>query len=311
MKKSLGSVYVSLIMAMLFWGFTFVVFKFANESFRPISIIFFRLIVAIIFLFSFARIMRRLQPIRREDYKWLILLAFFEPFLYFLGESFGLTLVSSTLASVIISTIPLFIPVAAYFFYREKVTLLNMAGLLLSFMGVIMVVFNTGDSQGASLKGILLMLFAVLSAVGYTMTVKKLTGSYNPITITAWQSLIGMLLFLPLFLIIDLPQLQLREASAISIWSLVFLGVFGSSLAFILFTVGIREIGATKSNIFTNLIPVFVAILSFFLLDETMPLLKIAGIVLVLAGLFMTQGEALMKKSNGFRLWNNRRPPII
>ncbi len=311
MKKKLSTVYISLLLAMLFWGFTFVVFKFANESFRPISIVFFRLIVAVVFLFSFARIMNRLQPVKREDFKWLLLLGFFEPFLYFLGESFGLTIVSSTLASVLISTIPLFVPVAAYIFYREKVSLLNLAGLLVSFLGVVMVVFNSGEGGGASLKGILLMMFAVFSAVGYTMMVKKLAGSYNPITITAWQSLIGLLLFLPLFLIVDLPHLQLREATAVSIWSLVFLGVFGSSLAFILFTIGIREIGATRSNIFTNLIPVFVAILSFFLLGETMPFMKIAGILLVLGGLFMTQAEALGKKANGFKIWNNRRPPII
>jgi len=310
MKSKLGRVYISLLLAMFFWSCTFVVFKFANESFAPISIIFFRLTVAIVFLFSFAKLMKRLQPVAREDFKWMFLLGFFEPFLYFLGESFGLTLVSSTIASVIISTIPLFVPIAAYLFYREKVSLLNFLGLMLSFLGVVMVVFNTGEESGASPKGIMLMLFAVFAAVGYTMIVKRLAGKYNPITITAWQSMIGMLLFLPLFLIFDLPGLHLKQASIESVLSLVFLGVFGSSLAFILFTIGIREIGATKSNIFTNLIPVFVAILSFFLLGEAMPLLKIAGIVLVLGGLFMSQEEAFKKKANGNRLWN-RKPPII
>jgi len=310
MNKKLGRVYISLLLAMFFWSCTFVVFKFANQSFRPISIIFFRLNVAIIFLFSFAKIMKRLQPIQKEDIKWIFLLGFFEPFMYFLGESFGLTFVSSTIASVIVSTIPLFVPLAAFFIYREKITLLNIAGLLLSSIGVIMVVFNSGDNGTVSLKGVLLMFFAVLSAIGYTMVVKKLTDKYNPITITAWQSMVGMLLFLPLFLIFDLPGIHLTEASAISILSLVFLGVFGSSLAFILFTIGIREIGATKANIFTNLIPVFVATLSFFFLKEAMPMLKILGIVLVLGGLFLTQEDAFKRKGNGKKLWN-RRPPII
>ncbi len=311
MKKPLSTVYISLILAMLFWSFTFVAFKFANESFRPISIVFFRLIIAIVLLFGFAKLMKRLQPVRKGDFKWLILLAFFEPFLYFLGESFGLTFISSTLASVIVSTIPLFVPIAAYIFYRERITALNLAGLFVSFAGVILVIFNNNDAGPVSIKGILLMFFAVLSTIGYTMMVKKLAGTYNPITITAWQSLIGMFFFLPLFLLFDLPGLHLGEASSVSIWSLVFLGVFGSSFAFILFTIGIREIGATRSNVFTNLIPVFVAILSFFLLGEAMPLLKIGGISLVLAGLFMAQAGNFTKRNNRIRLWNSRRPPVI
>jgi drug/metabolite transporter (DMT)-like permease len=140
MKSKLSLVYISLILAMLFWGYTFVAFKFALESFKPISIIFFRLIISVVFLFILARILGKLQKIRREDYKYFILLSVFEPFLYFLGESFGLTYVSPTIGSVIIALIPLIVPIAAFVLYREKLTLLNWIGLLVSFAGVIAVV---------------------------------------------------------------------------------------------------------------------------------------------------------------------------
>jgi drug/metabolite transporter (DMT)-like permease len=91
MKSKLSLVYLSLILAMLFWGYTFVAFKFALESFKPISIIFLRLIISVIFLFLFARLTGKLERIRKSDYKYFIILAIFEPFFYFLGESFGLT----------------------------------------------------------------------------------------------------------------------------------------------------------------------------------------------------------------------------
>ncbi len=76
--------YVSVILAMIFWGFTFVLFKYASESFRPVTIVFLRLFVSIFFLFGFAWILKRLNRIKRKDQKWFLLMALFEPFFYFL-----------------------------------------------------------------------------------------------------------------------------------------------------------------------------------------------------------------------------------
>src|SRR5690606_21327819 len=71
--------------------------------------------------------------------------------------------------------------------------------------------------------------------------------------------------------------------------AIVLLAVFASTLAFIFFTQSIRQLGVNRSNTFVNLIPVFVAILSFFVLNETMDIQKIAGIFVVIAGLFLAQ----------------------
>lgn len=300
MSKTKAGVYFSVILAMVFWGFTFVAFKYANVSFRPISIIFLRLFVAIFFLFGFALLLKRLGRIKKKDQKWFLLMALFEPFFYFLGEAFGLTMVTATVGSVIIATIPLFVPFAAYFFFKEKLTLMNRIGLLISFAGVLMVVLTKSGGISASPIGILLMFVAVLSATGYTMVVKKLADDYNPITITAYQSLYGLIMFVPLFFIFELPVLDFASATNSSLWALVYLGVFGSGICFILITIGIRELGAARANVFGNLIPVVTAILSFFLLKEAMPLLKILGILVAIAGLLMSQISGIgLKKSNG------------
>lgn len=274
---------------MVFWGITFVVFKYANRSFEPMAIIFIRLLISIPFLFGFAAISGRMMKIRKADYKWFLLLAFFEPFIYFLGESFGLSMVSSTMAAIIISTIPLFVPVAAYFLLKEKLSMTNLTGLIISFFGVIMVIMASEGQFSGNMKGIMLMFLAVLGAVGYTIVAKRLLDRYNGIIITAWQSTLGAIYVLPLFMVFEFQRLLSAEILRESIWAVSYLGIFGSGICFILFTSAIRELGASKANVYANLVPVVAAILSYFVLDEEMPAMKIAGIIVVLTGLLLSQ----------------------
>ena len=293
MSKSRAGVYFLVILAMVFWGFTFVSFKFANQSFRPITIVTFRLFVSLFFLFGFALLFKRLNRIRKKDQKWFLLMAIAEPFFYFLGEAYGLTLVSATVGAVIISTIPLITPFGAYYVFREKLTRMNYLGLVISFGGVLLVILNKSGGLSANPLGILLMFVAVLSAVGYTLVVKRLAEDYTPITMTAYQSLYGLILFIPLFLIFEVPDLDLVRVTTPSLLAVVYLGVFGSGICFIFMAIGIRELGAAKANIFANLIPVVTAILSFLLLKEAMPLLKILGIFIVIVGLLLSQVSSL------------------
>ena len=238
--------------------------------------------------------------IKKRDQKWFLLMALFEPFFYFLGEAFGLTLVTATVGAVIISTIPLFVPFASYLIFREKLTLMNQIGLVISFAGVLMVVMAKSGGLSAQPKGVLLMFVAVFSAVAYTMVVKKLADDYNPITITAFQSFYGLIMFIPLFVIVELPDLDIRAASAESLWAVTYLGVFGSGICFILLTIGIRELGAAKANVFGNLIPVVTAIVAYLLLKESMTAMKIGGIFVVIVGLLMSQISGIgLKKRDG------------
>ncbi len=304
MKSPRGVIYFSLVLTMLFWGLTFVFYKFAFESFRPVTVIFLRLIISVPFILLSGKILRKHGKIERKDLRYVILLSAFEPFLYFMGESYGLTYVSSTMAAVIVATIPLIVPVASYFAYGERLSLLNMIGLLVSFLGVLAVVFSEGAIPSGTLKGVMLMFMAVFSTVGYALLVKKLTGKYNGFTITAYQNFFGIFMFLPFFLALDLGTFTSTVPTMKAVFSLLYLAIFGSSVTFILFTQGVRELGASKANIFTNLIPVFAAVASFFLLGEEMPSLKIIGIVLVLTGLIMSQ-----VKSVKFR--KSQTPPTI
>ena len=284
-------VYIAIVVAMLFWSFSFVWFKMANEYYQPISIIFMRLVIAVVLLTAFIRLSPGIRntKIKREDRKYFLLLGFFEPFLYFLGESFGLTYVSSTAGSVMIATIPVFATIGAWLLYREKLKTLNYIGIALSFVGVLVFIVNRDGSLSFELIGVMLMLLAVLSAVGYNLTLRYLAGNYNPVFIVHVQNIIGLVLFLPLFLIFDLNDLIGATHSVKSLTPVVLLAVFASCGAFILFAWSVRYLGITRSNVFSNCIPVFTAIFAYLLLKEVLTVQNLVGMVIVIAGLFLSQ----------------------
>lgn len=291
--------------AMLFWSFSFVWVKIAYQAYEPLTVVILRLCFSVVLVFGFAFFIRRLQIPSRKDLGTFLLLAFFEPFLYFMGESFGLKYVSSTVAAVIVATIPLFSPVIAWYFYHEKLSRMNLAGLLATFIGVSMVVFNADFTFSASPKGVMLEFFAVFAAIGYSAVLRKLAFRYTTFTIIAFQNLIGILFFLPFWLIFESHTFLSTPFHPQAFGAILLLSFFASSLAFIFFTFSIRYLGINRSNIFINLIPVFVAILAFFILGDRLTPVKIAGIAVVIAGLFLAQ----IRKKNTSSLSKGERPP--
>ena len=117
--------YSSIIFAMIFWSFSFIWTRVAILSFPPVTLITLRLLIASFLLYSISKSAGKFQKLKKKDVKWFLLLAFFEPYMYYMGETFGLTMVEATLASVIIATIPLFAPILAYILIREKITVFS------------------------------------------------------------------------------------------------------------------------------------------------------------------------------------------
>jgi drug/metabolite transporter (DMT)-like permease len=282
-------VYSGITLAMLFWSLSFIGYKVAYQYFEPMALIFFRMVISAIFLTLVIKIIHAGQKINRKDYGQFLLMAIFEPLLYFLGESYGMKLVTPTTGAVIVSTIPLITPIAALLIFREKISWIKVAGISVSFTGVLLVLLGKGLTMAASPTGVALMLVAVLSAVSYSLMIAKLAAKYKPLTIVQIQSILGALLFLPIFLFTDLKATMQIRPSWDAFLPLMFLGIFPSSLSFIFFTAAIREIGITRANVFTNFIPVFTAIFSFFIWGETFTGTKLLGIPVVLAGLMLAQ----------------------
>ncbi len=274
---------------MLFWGMSFVWSKIVLNYYDPITTVLLRLIISSSILFLGLKLFGRLQKPKREDYKLFLLSALFNPFLYFLGENYGLKHSSPTVTAVIIATIPVFTPVVAYFILKERLTKLNIFGLIISFFGVLFMLINRDYSFSASPAGVTWLGLAVFSAVFYSVLLKKLAVKYDAFLIIAMQNLIGTIYFLPLFFIFDFDKFMQVTPNTELVTSLLLLAVFASSLAFVFFAISARELGISRTNLFANLIPVFTAIFSYFILKEHFELRKISGMAIVIFGVLLTQ----------------------
>ena len=274
---------------MIFWSFSFIWFKVANKTFHPITIVFIRLLFSVILMTVFLIVTRNYMKIKKTDRKLFLILALFEPFFYFLGESFGLTYVSATVCSVLISTIPVFATLGAWLIFKERLKVINYAGIVISFIGVIIFVLNSDGSISFNIKGLGLLTLAVLSAVGYSLTLSRLVGTYTPVYIVNVQNLIGAILFLPLFLIFDFKHFISTPFTFNMFKPIIELSIFASCGAFILFAYSVRNMGITRANVFSNIIPVFTALFSFILIGEKLTFQNVLGMAIVIAGLFMSQ----------------------
>ncbi|MDX9695317.1 MAG: DMT family transporter [Bacteroidales bacterium] len=288
-KKSTLTAYIAVSLAMIFWSFTFIWYKEVYHFFNPVTTVFFRLIISSVFLFGLMYPLKKLQKIEKGDLKYFVMVSFFEPFLYFIGESYGIKYVSSTLAAVIIATIPLFNSFTSSWFLNEKITRMNLFGIAFSIVGVGIMIFNKSEGIDASVFGIGMLLLAVAAAIGYAFVIKKLTVKYNPISIVTYHNFIGIFLFAPLFFILDFKEFLVTGFAKEAWIPLLKLAIFGSSFAFIFYTFSVQKLGVAKSSAFTNLIPVITALIAFFILGEVFNINKVLGISLVIGGLFLSQ----------------------
>jgi len=286
-------------LSMIFYGVSFPMTKTALRLFGPITIVTARLFISALVLMT-VNVMRSGNgglP-KKGDWPIFILIALFQPLGYFLFETFGLQYVSASIASILIATIPVFTPVVSRFGVSERLTVYNLAGLFISFLGVVILVTAAGtggDTAGPG--GVLLMFGAVFSAVFYTILVKRLPNGYSPLTITAVRNSLGLIMFIPLFFVFEYDPTSLgsvlqRPGGPEAVMSIVFLAIFASSLAFIFMNHGIRVIGPSRANGLVNLIPVITAVVSLLFFGERFTLQKALGMAVVFAGVMLSQHPA-------------------
>jgi drug/metabolite transporter (DMT)-like permease len=278
---------------MIFWSFSFIWTSVAILSFPPITLITLRLMIASALLFAIVKLCGTFQIIQRKDLKLFLMLAFFEPFLYYLGETFGLTMVSSTLASVIISTIPLFSPILAFVLLRERIGWFTMIGIIVSLMGVLCVIYVPNSGFTANPWGVALLFLAVFAAICYITTLRRISTEYSTLNVIFYQSFFGLIFFVPTFFLTEFSKIATIHITSQAITALLLLSLFASVVAFVLFAGAVRRVGVARTNVFVNLIPVFTAIFSWLLLDEIIRFTQWLGIVVVVMGLFVSQWDKI------------------
>ena len=245
-------------------------------------------------MFLFNTAYGRIKRIQKRDLPKFLLLAFFEPFTYFICETFGIKLTGSpTISAVVIATIPIFSTGAGVIFFKEKITPLNIIGIIISLTGILMVAAAKGAAGENFIWGILLLLVAVLSTVGHSSLTKSLVGIYSSQTIVMYQFLIGAVYLLPLFLWKGLDDFNAEIYFSPEVWyPLICLTILCSSLAFSLWVSSIKSLGVAKSSIFSARIPVAAAVVAWILGHELLNARQWTGIAISVIGVVLSQNNA-------------------
>ena len=291
-RDSLAGTYLFTTLAIVLWGFSFVwTNDILQRDVAPFTFLFIRLFLAGAILYAGSKFAGKLEKIERKDYIWVILMAFFEPFIYFIGETYGIKATNSAVISaVIIATIPVFTLFAERILYKVPLTAFKIFGTAITIPGIIMVIMKDGEQASAEhLYGILLLFLAVAGSIGYSSVVKKLSGRYNTITITTYQFVVGSMFFLPLFLMYGLDGLNSTFFSKEVIVPLLELTVLCSCLSFACWVAAIKRLGMARTSIFSALIPAVSAVGAAMLGQETVTAMTFAGIGVVIAGVIIAQ----------------------
>ena len=289
MKNKNLTAYVGIMIAMTVWSCSFLFTQEALKSFNPITVVTLRIGLATALLGLYGWMAGRLQKPRKQDV-WLFLLGgAFQPFSYFMCETYGLAMTSATVTSVVMAMIPLFAPLVAWVLLRERVTWMNMVGIVVSLVGVMMLVVEKGDIN-VSAGGLVVLMGAVMSAAMYSTILRKIPGEYTNVSIVFWVHASSLIFFIPTFLMFDLQNWGAREVLPMSVMAIVVLAVMASVVCFVLFCFVVRRIGVARANAFNNVMPAITALAVWMIYGEAIPAMKWVGIVIVIVGLFISQG---------------------
>ena len=284
--------YIASIFAITLWGMSYIwTDKLIALNIPIFYFVFVRILMAGLVLFLFNTAYGRIKRIQRQDLPKFMLLAFFEPFIYFICETFGLKLTGSpTLSAMVIATIPIFSIGAGIIFFKEKVNFINIIGILFSLVGIVMVAMAKGSLGEHFIWGVVLLLVAVISEVGHASITKSLAGNYSSQIIVMYQFLIGAIYLFPLFIWKGIDGFNVEVYFSAEVWyPLICLAILCSSLAFSLWVSTIKNLGVAKSSIFSALIPVAAAIIAWVLGHEYLNSRQWIGIVISTAGVILSQ----------------------
>ena len=291
-KPSKLLIYIASIFAITLWGMSYIwTDKLIALDIPIFYFVFVRILLAGIVLFLFNTAYGRIKRIQKQDLPKFLLLAFFEPFIYFICETYGLKLTGSpTLSAMVVATIPIFSIGAGIFFFKEKINFINVIGIVFSLIGIVMVAMAKGELGENFIWGVVLLLTAVISEVGHASITKSLSGNYSSQIIVMYQFLIGAVYLFPLFLWKGLDGFEIKTYFTPEVWyPITCLAVLCSSLAFSLWVSTIKNLGVAKSSIFSALIPVAAAIIAWILGHEILNSRQWMGIAISSLGVILSQ----------------------
>ena len=279
--------YLSLTLAMILWASSFIALKLAFRGYHPMQVIFGRMAIASLCFLVFLPAFRKIRW-RRQDLKYLLIMAVCEPCLYFIFEAKALELTSASQAGMITAMLPLLIAILAWGVLKERISRQTLAGFCLAILGAAWLSLAGEQTANAPnpLLGNFFEFLAMVCAAGYTVALKHLSDNYPPLFLTAFQAFLGSLFFFPVLLLpgVGIPT----QIVPLPLLAIVYLGTFITFGAYACYNFGVSRIPASQAGGFINLIPVFSVLLGMLLLGDRLNLEQWLACGLVFSGVWLS-----------------------
>jgi drug/metabolite transporter (DMT)-like permease len=285
---------LALICVALIWGGTFIAGKSLSGTTPPLLSAFLRFFIASITLFAYMRWRR--QPIHiflsRSQKLRILTLGLFGIFSYNICFFYGLHYISASRASLIVAINPAMIALSAFLFMRERLNVTKIIGISSCLLGAATIILSKDPAailtNPDTWKGDCLILGCVASWVTYSIVSRSLIRQIGAIRAVFYSLVAGtVMLFFAALLYGDLNIQNLSNLGGTQIISLLFLGVLGSALAYVLYYQGIARIGPTRSGVYIALVPLFAVVLAWIFFHESISGSMIAGGLGIFSGILL------------------------
>jgi drug/metabolite transporter (DMT)-like permease len=290
MSQTTPATTLKLLLTALFWGGTWVAGRVAVQEAAPFAVASWRFLIAAVVL-GILLIRREGWPLWSPQH-WLkmIALGLSGVFFYNVFFLYGLQRVEAGRGALVVAFIPAMIAIVDWLLFRLPMSPQKALGIVLSLLGCLLVVTRGQPMQllaGEVGLGEWLLLGSAVSWVSYTLVSRHCSRQFSALALTFGGCFTGWLMLTAAALadgsLFALQAMSWRGGSGI-----VFLGLFGTAIAFTWYSEGIARIGTTKAAAFINLVPVFAVLLGTLLLDEWVGIPVLAGGALVMVGVFLT-----------------------
>ena len=276
------------------WGSTFISSKVLLEFYTPAQIMLTRFILAYCALWLL-RPKRLALTLKQEGV--FFLLGLLGCTAYFYAENTALSYTLASNVSIIVAAAPIFTAILAHFAGEERFRASTLAGFLVAFSGVILVVCNGTFVLKLNPKGDLLALAAAVCWAIYSVLLRRASRGLDSILVTRRTMFWGIVTALPLVAAEGVPYPTAPLLTVSGIANFLFLGLVGSALCFVLWNKAFRILGVVTTNTFIYLMPFITIVAARIFLDEPISPLALLGAVLITAGVVLSQRPSPAEKA--------------
>jgi len=281
----------ALLAVVFIWGSNFIVMKLVFEEIDPLAFNVVRLSWAALVLLAFLLSREGWQPLPHKDGLKLLGIGLLGNTLYQIPFSLGLKLTTPGNSSLLLATIPVWSAILVVILRWEQVTRRIWTGIFLSFLGVLFVSAASPSSDGFTLNrgllGDLLTLGAAACWAGYTVFSKDLLRRYSPLRVSTLALIAGV----AGLWIVSWPAVATTSWGDAPAWiwgAAFYSGAFPIALAYVIWAAAIRRVGAARTAIYNNLVPVVTFVIAYFALQQPITPLQLLGAAVVLVGVWLT-----------------------